>query len=153
MPEVSSFPPASGGGGSGGVQVVTVPITSAQILDLANTPVTLIPGVTGKVTNVVGVCFVYLAGATPYTLANPSSGLNIYTDVSFALWTNAAAAGFIDQASDLVSLPATAPAGGASGDPSEFAGQNIILSASFGNPTLGDGTLLVTLSYFLAPVA
>lgn len=148
-----------GGGGGGGAQVVTVPISSAQILDLANTPVTLIPGVAGFVTVVNGLALAYVAGLVPYldgggniTVATPEAG---FPGSYVGPWGQLPSAGFWDQAIDEVAVQGC-------GEPtstltqtligtSVVAGQDVVLYQDAANPTLGNGTLQVSLSYFLAP--
>lgn len=139
-----SIKAAPGGGGSG-PQVVTVPISSAQILALHTTPVVLIPGVAGKVAVVGEGCIAYVAGATPYT-DNGGDATVIQAGQDIA---QASGAGFWDQAASQVyafgyGIILTGPAAG-------FAGHDVVLTSHGANPTLGDGTLKVTLSYFLAP--
>jgi hypothetical protein len=128
-----------------------VPISSAQILDLANTPVTLIPGVAGKVTIPICSVVAYVAGATPYT----DHGSTIFVASGPGLaqaWAATLGAGFWDQATSQV----FSGAGGAlsAAPASGYAAADVVLTADTANPTGGavDSTLLVTLSYFLAPV-
>ncbi len=132
----------------GGASTVVVPISSAQILDLKNTPVTLISGIPGNVTYVTAICCVYVAGLIPYL----DGGGNLVCETSTpGEWGTNAGAGFWDQATSKVFT--TAQSGNViQASASAYAGADVVLTESVASPTLGDGTLLVTLSYFLAPV-
>ncbi len=134
----------------GGASTIVVPINSAQILDLVNTPVTLISGVPGFVTVVQGFAVTYIAGITPYT----DHGSNIFienADHDFG-WGGQATSGFWDQAtSQTVVWSSSSAVQATQAAVADVAGDNTILSCSVANPTGGDGTLLVTLSYFLSP--
>jgi hypothetical protein len=136
----------TGGGGGGGVQVATVPISSAQILDLANTPVTLIPGVAGNFINVTGAAIAYVAGITPYLDGGGSLDIAIANQAIFGV----TGAGFWDQATSQAAAQGYGgqlPAGASSG----YAGVDVSVYEDTAAPTGGNGTLLVSLSYFLAP--
>lgn len=142
----------TGGGGGGGVQVATVPVSSAQILDLANTPVTLIPGVANNVTVVVAVAIAYIAGLVPYL--DGGGNIKVVTggfSEPISPWFDRGSASFWDQATSQIyaggpvdNSPVVTPA-------TDLAGVDVTLLQDTANPTLGDGTLLVTVAYFLAP--
>lgn len=150
-------PVGGGGGGSQTVFAATVPISSAEILALADTPVVLVPGVADKVTVVTGVCVTYLAGETPYTLdpGNPGTIEVITLQPAWSdwEWTSALGAnGFIDQAeSQVAPCDVTVDAPGPLSDYTNLP-VSLHLHNAGANPTLGDGTLEVTVQYFLAPV-
>ena len=128
---------------------VNVPVSSAEILDLANTPVVLVPGLPGFVTVVTGVAIVYLAGATPYTDNGGSLQVAYAGNVSgqFAV----VGAGFWDQATSQFSAAGYGQT--EAGAAATYDGLDLVLLVDMANPTLGDGTLSVTVSYFLAPTA
>lgn len=139
---------APGGGGGGDVTVVVKPVTSAQILDLANTPVVLVPGVPGSVIVVTGLALTYVAGAIPYLDGGPN--ISVQTGANAIDWTDVAGAGFWDQATDQLMIPQPNVGFGQIQEPvADVDGVDVVLTAAH-NPTLGDGTLAVTVAYFLA---
>lgn len=139
---------ASPGGGSA-PQVSTVRVNSAEILALFDTPVTLVAGVAGKVPVVNGYSITYVAGSTPYTV-DPDGELEIVTAGN--MWVGVSDVGFLDQAASQVSASGYV-GGDLVGPLSAVDGEGISLTNTVANPTLGDGTLVVTISYFLAPAA
>lgn len=143
-------------GGSQPVQTVTVPVASAEILALVETPKVLIPGVAGSMTIVIGSCVVYKAGLTPYT-DHDGSILTVGTGVgAFPRWGQTPVSNFLTSADDEIApfSPSNPGVDGAGIGPiGDFAGADITLSVSTTDPTDGDGTLLVTVYYFLAPTA
>ena len=137
--------------------VVSVPVTSAEILDLANTDVVLVPGEAGFVAIVTAVAVSYLAGGTPYT-DNDGAIVVAIRPVSNPTAPQAAASfptvGLWDQATDqLVGQPyGSWPSPFSPPSPaSDFSGRDVILYDDTANPSAGDGTLSVTLAYILAP--
>lgn len=140
---------AAAGGASGGVQVVTVPISSAQILDIKNTPVTIVAGVAGNAIMPVLVLFAYIAGGTPYT--DGGGFLTIATGAVGGIqdWFSITTAGWWDQAASQIFTPGAAPS--SSGATASYAGVDLVLGQDTAAPTLGNGTLKVTVAYFLAP--
>lgn len=142
-----------GGGGGGGVQVATVHVSSAEILALRTTPIVLLPAVSGNAAIVNGIAVAYVAGSTPYT--DHGSHLLIDTATEAAVWFDFATSGFWDQASSQMVVQGCGINGGQSGSDalSNFSDTDVHLHASVANPTLGDGTLVVTVSYFLAPTS
>jgi len=146
-----SIAAAAGGGGGGGVQVVTVPLDSADILDIFNTPVILVAGTPGTMTVVVGVSLVYLAGVTPYTDHGGSLVVGDATGTTFD-WADVTTAGFWDQATSQAFIPQPNTVFGAlTAALAGVDGLDVVLQQSTANPTLGDGTLSVTVAYFSAP--
>ena len=152
MPLVTRYPEK---GAAPGTLLSVTHVSSAEILALADTPVTLVAGVPNTAAVVNAISFVYIAGATPYT--DNGGSLFVWTaDGTAAQWNNGlTTAGFWDQATSQASSvgfgDGTNPAVAAL---TALSGQPLVL-VSFGgaNPTLGNGTLVVTLSYFLAPTS
>ena len=145
-------PTSSKGGGApsgGGVQVVTVPISSAQILALHTTPVTLIAGVAGQITVVQGMNFSYIAGSIPYVDSGGTMSVATLAPALIA-WGGIAGVGFWDQSTNAQEGYGYSVAYTSSVD---YAEQDVVLTLDTANPTLGNGTLKVTVSYFLAPAA
>jgi hypothetical protein len=143
-------------GGAGDAQVqagisrAIVPISSAQILDLKNTPVTLISGVAGSAIIVVNALLAYVAGLTPYL---DGGGVIAVDAIGWGNgpWVSNPSSGFWDQATSQVIGNAGANAGlSVSG---QLDGVAVSLTQSVASPTLGNGTLIVTVSYYLAPTA
>jgi len=117
---------------------VKTTLTSAQILNLNTTPVVLVPP-TGTGTFIQPVCFVfaYTFGTTAYNTntfvsVNNNGNTNIqYTNVSIIADTQNAIQSF--------------PTGSASGDGSisTIENQSLIATNLTGNPSGGDGTLVI----------
>jgi len=145
---------AQAGGVGGGVQVVTVPVSSPQILDLLNTPATLVAVPAGSMAVVVAADILYLAGVTPYTDGGGSiEVMNGQGGDTIHYFNALTTAGFWDQATDQL-FPVNATTSGSTYAAASLDGEDVELRYSGGiNPTLGDGTLLVTVAYFLAPIA
>jgi hypothetical protein len=140
-----------GGGGGGNVLVDTIPVSSAEILALADVDVLLVPGAAGSTIALVSVGIVYQAGLVPYL--DGGGSMRVSTRAAgggvIAAWTDLAGAGFWDQADSQVFVPGGLAALG-NGPLSDSDGQDVILTAD-NDPTLGDGTLSVTVAYYLIP--
>lgn len=138
------------GGGGGGVQVATVPVSSAEVLDLKNTSKVLVPGVAGSmIYPLAEAVIVYIAGATPYTDHGGYLNFDIGQSTTFY---SVQGAGFWDQASSQVYPLSPGQVTIAAPDPPvNYDGFGVLLSAD-NNPTGGDGTLLVTVAYVVAPL-
>lgn len=149
----ADWKPTGGGGGSQPVQLASVVLTSAQLLALTETPVQLIaaPGV-GKAIICVTVVLNYRAGATPYTV----NGTNLFINADGTAsndfgWMAWAQAGFIDQADSQVASTTFLDG---NGQVAESGLDNApIFAACDSDPTDGDGTLGITILYFVADVA
>lgn len=148
------------GSGGGGVTLnsVTVTVTSAELLALEATPVTLLAAPAANKTNLIQyILLAYNFVTTPYTIANADNALTIgYVGTSFATEDYTAAA----NATDLLDQSANTAASGGSNrlailSPKlPFTVQDNAIELSLGgttpNLTLGDGTLDVTLYYVVA---
>lgn len=129
------------------VRVARVTLTSAQVLAIFTTPVQIIaaPGA-GKIIFPTSASVNYVAGATPYTDHGGSLLLQ-----NGANWFSFATLGFWDQAASQIymngSLAFQQPA------VSTFANKQLQITQSTANPTLGDGTLVVTVEYRIVSVS
>ena len=140
-----------GGGGSGDVQVATVPVSSAEILALADTYKDLIEGVPGFVPVVTCITVAYLAGETPYT----DAGGYLVMAVGPATYWQLTGGGFVDQAESQLFIPTISL--GTNAVPAALAdlgGEDLALYYAYATPegtnlTDGDGTLSVTFAYFM----
>lgn len=141
-----SIAAAPGGGGAGGMQVAVVPISSAEVKALFTTPVILVPGVADRIIVVCSATLAYIAGGTPYT--DHGGNIMVETETDEFEWLTQAGAGFWDQAASQFFLNAGVGAFGP-GAVTDAAGLGVILTEDTANPTAGDGTLVVTLAYYL----
>ena len=145
------------------VDVASVAVSRAQLLGFGN-PVTIVPGVGGKMIVPLGGVVEYHAGSTPYTdhgcnLAvywNTGNGI-LFNDTYFVMQGN----GFWTQAASQVAPivprsiePATGQPSYVVGGWSLFTAHDLVIGshALVGNPTGGNGTLLVTVFYCLVAV-
>lgn len=161
MPVVTQNPQAAGGG-SQPVQLTTVTVTSADLLGIGGTPKVLIPGVPGFITNVMSTVMVYKPGGTPYgNLGNVQFEAHtpyaINTGSVFGWFgNNINGSGFLDAVTDQVAIPApSSDSTNPSTDAADLDGQDVVLvnTVPAQSPTGGDGELLVTLVYYLAPTS
>jgi hypothetical protein len=142
-------PSGGGGGGSSPFVSVSQAVTSVQVLALFSSPLVVVaaPGA-GKVISVQFGWMFYKAGATPYTTGGnflqltPLPGA---TTVGYNAGFTVTQAGFIDQAASRTAiLEPSSNSGVASAD---FANQPLVLGSDTANPTLGNGTLLLSFYY------
>lgn len=128
------------------IKQVTVTLTSAQILALFTTPITLIlaPGA-GLVIDIVSVVASLTAGVA-YTGAN---NLEIrYTGAAGVKATADIVAAFINSATSRVDL-----VGGVIADTDVTTGVNspIVIAVPVANPAAGTGTIKLTITYTVMP--
>lgn len=135
--------------GGGAIQTVTVTLTSAQVLALHTTPVTVVqaPGA-GLAIVPVSAMFNYQFGGTAYT----DGGGNItLAGNGTGNYASFASAGFWDQGSSKVkpftALTNPAVVSLAAVESAIQVGQNTA------NPTLGNGLLAVTVAYYVVAVS
>lgn len=134
------------------LRTAIVRISSAQILASLTVPVPLIPA---PGTNLFICPFdfaaVYLAGTVPYTVHTPSAGFNVYWGPSQDnIATSIDTAGLIDQSVSSFEF-ATVIADNVS----SFSGlinQPLILQSQ-DQLTLGNGTMIFTITYAIVPAA
>lgn len=133
--------------GNNAVDTATVTITSAQLLALFTTAINLVaaPGA-NKVLEFVSGTLSYIYNTTAYTI-NGSTNLSIkYKDKTGAdVSSTRATTGVIDQTANVYSLfrPLTAQLA----LDANAINQPLCLALAAANPTLGDGTLKLTIKY------
>ena len=127
-----------------GVQTASVTLSSAQLLNLHNTPVQLIPAPgAGNIVKPLSITLQYKAGSTPY---NASDGNFAVGTPSLPGATHGPGGGFIDQTSDQVAY--VGGFGGAYGSRSNFENQPVIVQQNGSAEwTAGDGSVVVNISY------
>jgi hypothetical protein len=134
------------------IKQASVTLSSAQILSLTTIPVQLIAApAAGKLLNVLSISMGFHPVTTPFTVDGSSLfGLGILSPTPQILMT-VPLAGLIDQTTaTYFRAPVPALAGPFSSDPTAVA----IVAVQAGTPaTLGNGTLVITLSYCVDQVA
>lgn len=135
-------------------QVATTNISSAQILALATTGVVLVPAVTGQAIIPVDFSLDYIAGSTAYT--DNGGNLAIATAASVTsgatgTWFSAASAGFWDQTTSQAKIGTIGGAIGAA--VASLNGMLVRIRQTSANPTIGNGTMTVTITYRLVALS
>lgn len=129
-------------GGSNTVQQVTVSLSSAQLLSLFSSPVTLVPAPgAGKAIQVLGVFGIFEAGETPYVDGDGEKiayATDLFDPVADSPWdmTNPDSNG--------------GPAAGKSEqefDPSVWLNADVVIGCPTTDPTEGDGTALIVVTF------
>jgi hypothetical protein len=136
------------------VKTTEINISSAQLLALFNTPVLLVPGIPGTFLDMISATIEYVAGSIPYNVgivANDNLAIQIGPSYTFPLdnpFAPLLAKGFIDQPVSMVAglINSTSVDTIVS---STVNGQGVYLTYGGGGsgPTLGNGTLRLTVSY------
>ena len=126
------------------VQTTTITITSAQILSLHTSPVQVVPAPgAGQILNPIAFTVQYKFATTPYVI--PAQGIQFISGASHDEYAGVNTANLLDAPSSRV---ATATAGGqVGGDPAVYANQPLLVALSNSDPTGGDGTLTITVTY------
>lgn len=143
---------------SGVVQKATVTLSSAQILALADTPVQIVgPPGAGKGIFPLQLVSVLHFVTTGYTVASdvgPAIGYpqNELAAPQLALLLTAYDSNDLVSLDDMTTAGGAGVSGGYGNDASTFDNQAVVLRASGGNPTAGDCTLTVTLTYLVVSV-
>lgn len=129
-----------------GVKVATVPLTSAQLLAIFTTPVTLVAAPGAGLAHIpIHANCVYVAGGTPYT--DHAGSINVA--VGTLGFLQKVTAGWWDQAaSQVIYMPL---AGQQLQPVSSWANQAITIAQTTANPTGGNGTALITVTYVTIP--
>mgnify|MGYP000884514548 CR=1 FL=1 len=128
---------------AGGISVVKnikVSLTSPQILNLFSTPLTIIPAVTGKVLIIANIFQKYTHISSPYTSNTWRIG---YNSQSFGF------VGFspvITSADNAEGFNPVSPSSSTSG--LTFIGLPLVLGCQSANPSGGDGTLDLYITYY-----
>lgn len=129
---------------AGAIKAVVRELTSAEILDLFDTPITLVAGVAGKIYCPLSAAVAYNFGTTEYAFAGaglfigiPGGVLEALTlDVSVILVASVDRFGYLG-----------APAQQLGEETANLAGQPMKCWLDTADPTLGDGTLQLTVLY------
>ncbi len=140
---------SSSGGGSPSFMTATVNVTSAQLLSLAETPVTLLPapGV-GKVNFVLNIVAILNYNTTPYNTSNPSDVNIAYNSDDTYQITGISLVPFFSQSSEqiLPIYPSSSALANAS-NATEIENTPITLLAVFGDMTEGDSSATFIINY------
>jgi hypothetical protein len=143
--------PVAGGSSGSSLPLVRVSqaVTSAQVLALFSNPLVLVaaPGA-GKAICVESGWMFYKAGTTPYTTGGANlqlAPLSVATTFLYAACFNAPQAGLIDQAASRTAI--LEPASNSPVPSSDFSNQPLALASDTADPTLGNGTLLLSFYY------
>lgn len=127
----------------------TVTITSPQLLALFTTPITIVAAQgANTVIQIAETVIQYVYNSVVYTI-NGSTNLTLnYTNAAgAAISTTLATTGLIDQASNQVRILKNSTT-----NVTPVANSPVVLSLATANPTLGNGTLVVTVLYRVVPV-
>jgi hypothetical protein len=126
---------------------VTFTVTSAQLKALFTTPVQLLPAPgSGLAYEVIALTSHYRYGTTAYTVGSFGGVRLIFNGGSTGnyYWFVCAATGFVDQTSDQFQQGFANSSGQAA---AIQVNQPLLLAGDTANPTLGDGTLTLTVDY------
>jgi hypothetical protein len=139
------------GQSAGGVTQATATVSSAQLLALSGTPVTLIPAPgAGKAINVISAFIQYKHGSTAYTPG--SMGTLDIMNAGATPQTNSIAGvpqtGFIDQTTDQIYSPFAIVSNSVGAVlPRTLIENTAIQAGTLASPTLGNGTVTFTITY------
>lgn len=120
------------------VQSRTVNISSAQILNSHNSPITLIPAAgSGKFIQILNYSYIYTFGTTPYTIPTATGTVMgdslVFTSIDISQSTNTY----------------SAVTNGTSPQPTTFVNKPLRFFSLGSNPTNGDGRLQITIAYLI----
>lgn len=136
----------------GPILVATVALTSAQILNLNTAPVELVAGVSGKTIVPVTITLRFNFVTTPYATSGGSLQIGVASNLavlangpvtSDAILTQSVSSFFSSGGLSVANVGAAVPV-------TVTDGQACVLSDDTGDPTGGNGTLTVTMTYLLA---
>jgi hypothetical protein len=139
-------------GGGGALQVARVEVTSAQLLALVETPVVLVaaPGA-GKVLVPISVAWQYKFGTAPYDA--PGSATVDYSSLAGDISGPGIGSGCLDQSSNQFNFLAIY----LNGPNPQSTAENLALvlanEAGSGDFSQGDGTLTVTIAYYVVTLS
>jgi hypothetical protein len=149
---------AVGPGPSTGLQVADVTLTSAQILLLQTTPVTLIPapGITGWMIVPRTLILRFLAGSAAYTDVGGAVSFLVGANVTAALASNAiflvtTAPNRRTQMLDFLASAAGAGITGTAGNPPTEDNAAMTISKATNQFAAGNGTMHITVYYTVEP--
>jgi hypothetical protein len=142
---------AQGGMGCFGLQAVDVLLSSAQLLALLGTPITLVPAPAAGFRNIlVGAKILFTGGGVAYTDAGGAVQFKIGATALFALASNAIFLVTVAPNRRLQFFLNTGETDTA-GNPPDSDGQAITLAKITNNFAAGTGTAKVTVYYFVEP--
>lgn len=137
--------------GSGGIRTASITLTSAQLLAIFTTPVTIVPapGAGLAVIPTGSWTFDYIAGSTPYT---DGGGALIFqwgsaNGVGYTLTT----LGWWNQATSQTKIAGSGQS--TARGSAAIANQPLVVAQNTANPTLGNGTVTITGRYYLVAVS
>jgi hypothetical protein len=131
------------GSGGGAISAAVTTLSAAQILGKTTVTAVAAPGATFAVVPYFAV-FSYIAGATPFTVDGTTA-----IGIDPIGWLALGAQGFIDQAASQFRFRLIPNESAAS---SGIAGQPLVIDWGGTAPTLGNGSLVVTIDYALVQV-
>jgi hypothetical protein len=136
------------GGGGASVQTVTITFTASQILNSVATPITVVaaPGA-GKSILALGSSWTYTYGAQTYTTGG-TTGL-WYGSASGPGVESNALNSLLAETSSQIMQNYGAGGGGSIAAKASFENQPIVFATQTTAPTVGDGTLKLTLVYII----
>lgn len=127
-------------GGTSIVKSVKITLSSSQILDLFTTPIEIIPAVTGKLLIIRHLFQKYTHVSNAYTSSSWRIG---YNSISYGFVGFAPAITSASNYESFNSINSSSSAGG-----STFIGLPLVLGSQVSNPTGGDGTLDLYITYY-----
>lgn len=137
-------------GAAGSLMQVTVPVSSAELLAIFTTPKTLVAAAGSGFALIPTFVFCeYIFGTTAYT--DHGGALNVKVGTSNISFNVVTTSGWWDQITNQGSLWSDG-SGGTKSALANYANKAILLSQTVANPTLGDGTLAVTINYISVPL-
>jgi len=133
----------------GAIQTLKVAVNTAALLALP-TPFEIIPApAAGEAIVILSAAIQYIAGATPFTIADADNLFQLTYEGGVGLLANWTATGIVDSATDKF-LQTFVPANGEDAlDPPEALNVELNLTGTSPELTLGNGSVNIFVSYYL----